>query len=269
LLESNVSRSAKDLWNILPTLPTTPITEGQDRKPPCVEAPVQVEDNVNLDEISRDIPEDLRQSFIRAWKEAPNHGLETKEMKKLFQYVKDKNHRQLWSTRLFGAPKIRVKKIKVSKEEKIQYYIEKHENSTLNREKGLYYIVHLRKYLQNPGEERQEEIISGVVYAIDVIERLEKCGNELESDIDFVLKCYIEYYLGVFALYSAQIKWHFPKLLGSEHVQMREYLMHGVDHGYTAHMSEEGIEAIKQHTQHLFSVKSTLVQFLDGYKEKL
>ena len=264
-------RTIPELWRILPSLPGQPTSEMAKKAvpPPIVEEPaVEQEETVDLDEISKEIPSELRPIFIQAWKDAPNHKIAVNTTKQLFQHIRNKEHKQLWSIRLFGAPKIRNKKPKSSREERIQRYIDKHENSTLNREKGLYYVVHLRKYLQNPGEDRQEEIINGVIYAIDVIEKLEKCREELNANIDFSLKCYIEYYLGVFALYSAQIKWHFPKLLGNEHVQMREYLMHGVNHGYIAHMSAEGIEAIKQHAQHLFSVKPLLVQFLEGYKEK-
>ena len=97
-------------------------------------------------------------------------------------------------------------------------------------------------------------------------------------DKDFDLRCFIEFYVGVYALYAAQIKWHFPHLignsevfrgrfipiLGNEHMAIRDHVMHGIEHSYSQHIQEEGTKQLLNHVYYLFGIKSKLELFLSN-----
>eukprot|EP01118_Nematostelium_gracile_P001760 TRINITY_DN11839_c0_g1_i1.p1 TRINITY_DN11839_c0_g1~~TRINITY_DN11839_c0_g1_i1.p1 ORF type:complete len:142 (+),score=31.08 TRINITY_DN11839_c0_g1_i1:52-426(+) len=116
----------------------------------------------------------------------------------------------------------------------------------------------MRKFLQNPAQGKTSKFIS-IKFAIETIESVEELLKHPFDDPISVLS--LEFLVGTYALYGAQIKWHFPDLIDLEHLAIRDHIMHGKDHNYEFHQQEKGLEQIKKQISHLLSVKNKLVQF--------
>jgi hypothetical protein len=44
-----------------------------------------------------------------------------------------------------------------------------------------------------------------------------------------------------------QVKWWYPELLGVEHIEMRDSVMHGSGHSYEHHLTDVGIASMLEH----------------------
>jgi len=156
--------------------------------------------------------------------------------------------REMWGNVFFGNSKKRKEKenrerIESPKQERLKKYIEIHENSTLNIEKGLENIRKLRKFLQNPAEKEEEIQLLCVPFALEAIEEIESLYiDEAQLQSDFTARFALEYYIGLFALYCAQVKWYYPNLIADEHLEIRDHYMHGTLHSYFEHLSMTGVE---------------------------
>lgn len=124
--------------------------------------------------------------------------LDKDDIKKLFEMIKDKEIRKKWSENLFHQVKDRTKSTR-SKEEKMKYLLEIHENSTLNKERGLNHIILMRKFLQNPAEGKSTKFIS-IQFAIETIETVEELLKHPSDDPISVLS--LEFLVGTYALYG-------------------------------------------------------------------
>jgi hypothetical protein len=147
----------------------------------------------------------------------------------------------------------------LSKEERLRKLIEKHENSTLNKERGLNHIRWMRQFLQSPTNSRESVKALCLKFLVDVIEQTEQlltteCNihGKIEDEHlvkqkinqDLHLLYALQYHVGLYALYAAQVKWHYPHLLGTEHIEMRDHVMHGIGHSYSSHLTEAGISRL-------------------------
>jgi len=104
----------------------------------------------------------------------------------------------------------------------------------------------MRMYLQTPARIEasvNELCLQWIAEHVQCVTRLSTRLDRLPAD--HLLRFALEYHLGVYALYAAQVKWHYPNLVGDEHLNMRDRYMHGEDHCYTVQLSDESIQAIR------------------------
>eukprot|EP01124_Arcella_intermedia_P011077 TRINITY_DN17562_c0_g1_i2.p1 TRINITY_DN17562_c0_g1~~TRINITY_DN17562_c0_g1_i2.p1 ORF type:complete len:492 (+),score=131.57 TRINITY_DN17562_c0_g1_i2:248-1723(+) len=223
--------------------------------------------------------------------------IEVSQKKAIFKYVTDKNLKKQWSQLLFGsqpsqtAPvndvdgnrdkKEKKKGNQEDKENRRKKIFEAHENSTLENETGLPHLIKMRRFLQSPSEQyvSPDEICVHLAFeAIETIEDLITNPSEkelllskplLENHLhNLKLDCYLqfalEYHLGLYALYAAQIKWYVPNLIDdNKHLDMRDHYMHGIEHSYALHLTSEGERLIKEDIIYLlFSIKPNLSNHL-------
>eukprot|EP01130_Rhizamoeba_saxonica_P004041 TRINITY_DN1669_c0_g1_i2.p1 TRINITY_DN1669_c0_g1~~TRINITY_DN1669_c0_g1_i2.p1 ORF type:complete len:577 (+),score=106.03 TRINITY_DN1669_c0_g1_i2:547-2277(+) len=189
--------------------------------------------NEEIDDLLADVTdENHRELFGKALKRETE--IENKDKKLVFKYASDKEKRRKWSEALFGV-KPKRKKVKSdsgSKEKRVKELVNKHLNSTLNREKGFPFLISMRKFLKNPSEETvslKRICVSFAMEEINIIEEI--VGAEMDP---IIRKYALEYHMGVYALFAAQIKWNYPELIpGINHITMRDYIMHGENHSYS------------------------------------
>lgn len=83
-----------------------------------------------------------------------------------------------------------------------------------------------------------------------------------QVETDYIFRYTVEYLIGLYALFAAQIKWHYPHLVDNEYIYLRDHIMHGRDHGYAFHLQEQGIETMQQQIEYISKVKVTLLEQL-------
>jgi len=156
------------------------------------------------------------------------------------------------------------------KDERLRKILDAHENSTLESETGLPYIISIRRFLQSPLDHHVDPQNLCVQFALEEIEALENLSPSLSQiNVDFHLRYAVEYHLGVYSLYAAQIKWYFPHIITDKHhIHMRDHYMHGIEHNYAVHMGAHGDDRIKKDIDHLFNnIKPLLLGILNEKKK--
>lgn len=159
-----------------------------------------------------------------------------------------------------------------------------HQNSTLNKEgkrnhhdgDELGNFVLLRKFLQNPTETKEDQSTLCVKFIIATLREVQQLmADELPAFLAWalhsggggdddeerrvveeatrqirehpLLQYALHFQIGLYALYAAQVKWWYPRLLGVEHIEMRDSVMHGTGHSYEHHLTDAGIAGMLGH----------------------
>ena len=65
--------------------------------------------------------------------------------------------------------------------------------------------------------------------------------------------------VGFYALYAAQVKWYWPKLLDLEYVEMRDNAMHGVGHNSLHDTEEKALKKLIEWCQIILSKKKEVL----------
>jgi len=123
----------------------------------------------------------------------------------------------------------------------------------------------MRRFLQSPAEQHADPQDMCVQFALEEISAIELLVPSLSQIItDFHLRYSLEYHLGVYALYAAQIKWYIPGVIKDAcHLDMRDHYMHGNEHSYAVHVTTQVEDQIKKDIEYLFKIiKPSLLHHL-------
>lgn len=138
-------------------------------------------------------------------------------------------------------------------------------------------FVLLRKFLQNPTESKEDQSTLCVKFIIATLREVQQLmADELPAFLAWalhsgdddgdddeerrvveeatrqirehpLLQYALHFQIGLYALYAAQVKWWYPRLLGVEHIEMRDSVMHGTGHSYEHHLTDAGIAGMLGH----------------------
>lgn len=94
-----------------------------------------------------------------------------------------------------------------AKKRRLEKLVELHEHSRLNSEVGLEGIIKLRKMLQSPTKQTIEDKGQlAIMFTIEECERVISLEDRLDNILcDHEARFALEFHLGVFALYHAQV----------------------------------------------------------------
>jgi len=278
-------RSAAEVWTNLPSPPTSPdpaqLKKQMKRKAKEAQGLNGGSDcdGVNEGEKLTELEGMLGNFSDEAFKERLRNvakgeaKMEKEDTKTLFSRVREKEEKQKWAALLFGEHNAVAKtpstkgggEVQRTKAERLQKIIKDKENSTLNKERGLDHIRAMRVFLQSPTDVREDPKRHCLRYAlstIDTIEELSQIWTNKEGAQDPCLALALNYNIGLYSLYGAQVKWFFPKLVGTEHIEIRDNVMHGVGHSYTQHLTAEGVRFIFAQLGYLLALKPKLAEAL-------
>jgi len=215
------------------------------------------EQQERLGRMLKTIPDEFRGIYEDAF--YGKTKLDDLQKKQVFQYIKDKEIKKEWQQIFFqksiseSNPESK-QSYQNTKENRIKKLKEIMENKKIVLEKDLMpMIFQFRSYLAIPIAVKVDGKEFSLRFMLDSIKYLETTlaeyslsKEELRQHLlkDTVLFCAFEYHLGIISLYSAQVKWFYPNLIGIDHMEIRDLVMHGNNHNYFRNMKKNGSEQI-------------------------
>ena len=117
-----------------------------------------------------------KDKLIKIWNR--EISLTIDEKKNFIEKVTNKESRAKWSKRIFGEKSKKISTSNTTKAQRFEKLIDLHENSTLNRERGMDNIRAMRCFLQSPAEDKRSDKSLSIKFAIETIQEIEQYENQ-------------------------------------------------------------------------------------------